>query len=680
MRDDQPCSVARIPDVAYSYALVDVAQAGFVIHVNFTRKKTDSNATASKLVTRQGRTIPSPQRGAHLAPEPRVAAAANSSSGHHHHLPTLHGLGHSTVRHSPSSDTTSSHSQDSANSQDADASTLHADWTPDAGPAFHAAFYAQVWCTYRTGSSASAISRAECAARGGGTPAWVEVDATTGGQGHAGESGSNEPPGMSHSPPQSNSSYSPPLHLHSILTPHTSSPPPAPRAPSPLLLRHSLFFVLFPFLPLHSRHSDNPLLPSFLHHPLHASVSSAGHSASAHSHSTSTSTTSSGGTKKKWWPPRTKGWTSDAGWDSFFWARMRVPSTPLLSCAGADFRVSCFWEPRLALLDFRARFSNFWRAAFRGELMNRVALRRAPALASLDAVDVEPFPVPPPTPADHARLLYWFLDAPGAPFGVHRMAPAGRPMLVDAFPACGLGVSVVTDGTFYQTEPALDLLGPPADVLGALVGREEREEGRWKEKDGKGWGDRPVLLLLGIRLGLDGVNPAYHETIKVRLIRLFDSLYTLHLRVPSSSVFHVPPVLPFGHPRPTSATPFSSSLLRCVALTLHFLAFSFSPSRTVLTPPHSYSTPSRSRSASRASRPSSYYFVGAQGGGLFYLDPHNSRPAVPLRPFVPSLHSHAPRQHPHAHAAQFPSPDARRAGRETYTHGGSVSPECAEGR
>ncbi|KAJ7732834.1 hypothetical protein B0H16DRAFT_1769866 [Mycena metata] len=30
---------------------------------------------------------------------------------------------------------------------------------------------------------------------------------------------------------------------------------------------------------------------------------------------------------------------------------------------------------------------------------------------------------------------------------------------------------------------------------------------------------------------------------------------------------------------------------------------------------------------------SSYYFVGAQGDGLFYVDPHHSRPSVPL-PFL----------------------------------------------
>ena len=29
---------------------------------------------------------------------------------------------------------------------------------------------------------------------------------------------------------------------------------------------------------------------------------------------------------------------------------------------------------------------------------------------------------------------------------------------------------------------------------------------------------------------------------------------------------------------------------------------------------------------------SSYYFVGSQADNLFYLDPHNPRPAIPLRP------------------------------------------------
>jgi hypothetical protein len=46
---------------------------------------------------------------------------------------------------------------------------------------------------------------------------------------------------------------------------------------------------------------------------------------------------------------------------------------------------------------------------------------------------------------------------------------------------------------------------------------------------------------------------------------------------------------------------------------------------------------------------SSYYFVGVEGDGLFYLGPHHPRPVLPLRPFVPRLpplppSTHIPRQ------------------------------------
>ncbi|KAJ7746924.1 hypothetical protein DFH07DRAFT_1062874 [Mycena maculata] len=166
--------------------------------------------------------------------------------------------------------------------------------------------------------------------------------------------------------------------------------------------------------------------------------------------------------------------------------------------------------------------------------------------------------------AAYVRLLTWFLDtpAPEAPFSVHRMALAGKDLgtevgmwfgpsiaagaiktLVHAFPACGLGLSVATDGVLYQTSvfEASHTSLPDSDS-GSLS-----------------WGDRPVLLLLGLRLGLDGVNPIYHETIK--------QLYTF------------PQSVGIAGGRPSS----------------------------------------------------SYYFVGSQAEGLFYLDPHHSRPAVPLR-------------------------------------------------
>ncbi|KAJ7224495.1 hypothetical protein GGX14DRAFT_351458 [Mycena pura] len=177
--------------------------------------------------------------------------------------------------------------------------------------------------------------------------------------------------------------------------------------------------------------------------------------------------------------------------------------------------------------------------------------------------------------AAYVRLLTWFLDspAPEAPFSVHRMAMAGKDLgtqvgqwfgpsiaagaikaLVQAFPTCGLGVSVATDSVLYQTcvfeashtSPASD---PECDTHGLS------------------WGDRPVLLLLGLRLGLEGVNPIYYDAIK--------QLYTF------------PQSVGIAGGRPSS----------------------------------------------------SYYFVGAQGDGLFYLDPHHSRPALPLYPPPPTMMS-----------------------------------------
>ncbi|KAJ7625161.1 hypothetical protein B0H17DRAFT_576185 [Mycena rosella] len=218
--------------------------------------------------------------------------------------------------------------------------------------------------------------------------------------------------------------------------------------------------------------------------------------------------------------------------------------------------------------------------------------------SSPDTPSMPPFP--PRTPAahaEHARLLSWFLDAPAAPFGVHRMALAGRGQgrrrvvepsaaaaamrtLVDAFPACGLGVSVATDGTLYQTEVFAASHSPaslvalhavhahsstahshsssatPARSPGSSAGHSAHSKGHGKPET-KVWGDRAVPLLLGIRLGLDGVNPVYHETIKL--------LYTF------------PQSVGIAGGRPSS----------------------------------------------------SYYLVGVQENGLFYLDPHHSRPAVP---------------------------------------------------
>jgi cysteine protease ATG4 len=48
---------------------------------------------------------------------------------------------------------------------------------------------------------------------------------------------------------------------------------------------------------------------------------------------------------------------------------------------------------------------------------------------------------------------------------------------------------------------------------------EEMESGQTSERSsserGRVWGDKAVLVLIGLRLGLDGVNPIYYDSIKV---------------------------------------------------------------------------------------------------------------------------------------------------------------------
>ncbi|KAF9465112.1 hypothetical protein BDZ94DRAFT_1254537 [Collybia nuda] len=135
-----------------------------------------------------------------------------------------------------------------------------------------------------------------------------------------------------------------------------------------------------------------------------------------------------------------------------------------------------------------------------------------------------PYPVHTADYATYVQIMTWFFDtpAPEAPFSVHRMALAGKELgkdvgqwfgpstaagalktLVGTFPEAGLGVAVANDGVVYQT-----------DVYAAsnTTGTASRSPKRHMKK---AWGDRPVLVLIGIRLGIDGVNPIYHDTIKL---------------------------------------------------------------------------------------------------------------------------------------------------------------------
>lgn len=123
--------------------------------------------------------------------------------------------------------------------------------------------------------------------------------------------------------------------------------------------------------------------------------------------------------------------------------------------------------------------------------------------------------------AKYVQLLSWFMDEPSSacPFGVHRMAREGKRLgkevgewfgpstaagaikkLVDEFPACGLGVSVASDGVIYLDQVK-------AQACKSYVNGQKRASALEK------W-ERPILVLIGVRLGLEGVHPMYHDSIK----------------------------------------------------------------------------------------------------------------------------------------------------------------------
>ncbi|POY75723.1 hypothetical protein BMF94_1346 [Rhodotorula taiwanensis] len=116
-----------------------------------------------------------------------------------------------------------------------------------------------------------------------------------------------------------------------------------------------------------------------------------------------------------------------------------------------------------------------------------------------------------PHAATYARILSLFLDDPSplSPFSVHQFARQGKLLgkeigewfgpstaagaikaLVNAYEPAGIRVVSCVDGTVYESEV----------VEASLV-------------DGQAW-KRPVLVLVNVRLGLEGVNPIYHEAIK----------------------------------------------------------------------------------------------------------------------------------------------------------------------
>ncbi|CDZ96406.1 Cysteine protease required for autophagy-Apg4p/Aut2p [Phaffia rhodozyma] len=136
----------------------------------------------------------------------------------------------------------------------------------------------------------------------------------------------------------------------------------------------------------------------------------------------------------------------------------------------------------------------------------------------------------------YVKVLTWFMDdpAPFAPFSVHRMALVGKQLgkevgewfgpstaggaikaLTTVYPHAGVSVTLAADSVIFQSE-VLSASQPPSiptsDELSAATSSLSIQKKRPKSADS--WGGRPVLILVNVRLGLDGVNPIYHETVK----------------------------------------------------------------------------------------------------------------------------------------------------------------------
>ena len=103
-----------------------------------------------------------------------------------------------------------------------------------------------------------------------------------------------------------------------------------------------------------------------------------------------------------------------------------------------------------------------------------------------------------------------------------------RRTLVQAFPEAGIGVAVAMDGVLYETDVLAASNVSPYHHLrhtrmgtGASSPASKRTRGHRHNDNhrqsmvGSAWGQRPVLVLIGVRLGISGVNPIYYDAVKV---------------------------------------------------------------------------------------------------------------------------------------------------------------------
>ncbi|KAJ7824093.1 hypothetical protein B0H14DRAFT_3874973 [Mycena olivaceomarginata] len=135
-----------------------------------------------------------------------------------------------------------------------------------------------------------------------------------------------------------------------------------------------------------------------------------------------------------------------------------------------------------------------------------------------------------------ARLLSLFLDAPAVLFEVHwMMLGRGQGRRHVVWTRCSRGASrTLADAEMFAALHSPAALGACAIALESVFGAQLVARARCvivsvpspsSHSHGKAHAhmkpetrmrsDRPTLLLLGIQLGLDSVNPMYHETVKM---------------------------------------------------------------------------------------------------------------------------------------------------------------------
>jgi len=124
-------------------------------------------------------------------------------------------------------------------------------------------------------------------------------------------------------------------------------------------------------------------------------------------------------------------------------------------------------------------------------------------------------------------------------FGVSLQTKGSR-TLANSFSSCGLAVATATDSIIFRSEVyAASNLSPNGWTEYPNSGAAQRSSRRTR------WGDKAVLVLVGLRLGLDGVHPSYYDTIKVSLTHLTRSLWLM-----SADSLYIPSICRYSR-RPT---------------------------------------------------------------------------------------------------------------------------------